>query len=178
MALININSVRSIEWARNYNWSVMIEMEEGKGGVPVPFDKWFPAVDVETELGVITPYDVEYYMTTLSVPQKGGERSLSITYYDNEDLVLHRWLEEWVMETTLNEKKYITPLNGKDSSGRPVVRTVHLKQLKSDMDTVIRELVFKVWPDGPVSIQHSSEQGLLLGTISFKVVGTKVVESK
>lgn len=94
--LADINNLRNVNWGSKYTWGVKFTGPLLTDIPGSPFDDWFPASDINVEEAGIDSYSFEGYDRTYEVPLNSIQPNLNITFYDNEDLVLFKWLREWV----------------------------------------------------------------------------------
>lgn len=155
--LKNVDEIRAVEWYRSYLWDIVFPE------APSPFNKWFPAVDVEETLYNLDTFAFEGGMSSFEVPKGTTPLQLSVTFKDNEDLVLHNWLSDWVNKTILNDGMYVTPLE-------ECVKIIQVAKLKPNR-AVFSEISYQVIPKGSLSFHGTSDSSSESNTISFVVIG-------
>ena len=83
--------VRSIEWSRTYTWDFMFQ------GAPSPFNRLMPTTTVsylEWDVGIESMNVASFPSIAETAP------TLSITFYDNVDMVLYNWFKAWAKDIT------------------------------------------------------------------------------
>lgn len=102
MYLRTIDQIRNVEWSQSYLWD--IHFHDLLGNLPFHFKEWFPATDVEEDLAKVESYTFEQYMNSYKVPLKTSPRELKITFVDDINHSISRWLEIWMNDEILNNR--------------------------------------------------------------------------
>lgn len=206
---VGIGQLRAIEWSRKYLWSFnFVDFDgsttittpdnksffnnpfkdknkfRGSDNTPqAPFDSFFPAVDVDVTEITVNNFQSDAYMTSFKVPQKMDLNTLKITFYDDQDNSLYRFMRDWVTIDIFNRGRYVSPL-------ADCVRAVELRKIKlasigdyassiasavtssKNKDASIAEIQhFWVIPDGQLPWNGSSNSEANLYTMDFIIVG-------
>lgn len=155
--LTNTDQLRPITWGTKYLWDLWFE------GAPAPFDKFFPAVDVEEDVAHLDSYTFDTAQDVHRVPQSTSTLQLRITFHDSEDHALLKWFRDWVNTTILNDGKFISTV---DKSAR----LVKLLKLNHQRDT-LEEKTYYVYPEGTLAFSGDSSSDPIIYTIQFVIVG-------
>jgi hypothetical protein len=148
-----------IEWARSYAWDV-----EFIPGIPEPFSSVSPAFEVEEN--IITPetYSLPAGISTLVFPQNTGEKTLSITFYDDIGGTIENWLKDWY-DTIFNiDNQYVTTLE-------EATRIVIVKRRDLQKNT-IQSNSYLVFPRSPLQFIGSSDSSVRQHQQEFVIAGT------
>lgn len=183
-----IGQLRSVEYAKKFLWEVSFG---GKGlavlAPPEPFADFFPATDIDMDEAILESYRFEQYMSSYEVPWKTGARSMTITFNDNDDNAIFKWMSDWINIDILNHGHFISALlddhfivsannpelSGTDSFG--VARGVMpLRQVKVSMLTPGRSKVltrnFLVFPTGKLNFNGSQASQAQSYSMTFAIV--------
>jgi hypothetical protein len=101
--LAGIEELRRIDWAESHWWDIRFP------DAPAPFQNWFPAKDVDEGLAIHDPYTLEIGNTKFVMPHKTSNRTLKITFNDNDSNVLLDWFTAW-MNGIHNGNQYVTTI--------------------------------------------------------------------
>lgn len=170
-----ITAIRSVEWDKKYLWVV----DFVDPVPPAPFDKFFPANDISLPVSILESGIIELPHTTLPYPKRGIQGDIRITFYDDEQRTLLRWLTDWQQLDILNMGKFVSGLGDshqtvtEDSFGnyRPVapVRQMRFAMLDGYRNEV---LVYNYWvyPDGEINYSGGQESTAQTYQLGFKIV--------
>lgn len=183
-----IGQLRSVEYAKKYLWEVSFG---GKGPdslpPPAPFAEFFPAIDVDMDEATLNPYQYDQYMSQYEVPHTSEARSITITFNDNDDNALFRWISDWINIDILNHGHFISALlddhrvvssrdpdsPGTDSFG-DVRGVMPLRKMKLSLLSPGRSKVltrsFLVFPKGKLVFNGSQQSAAQTYTITFVIV--------
>lgn len=162
MAFVDsITQVRSVEWAPSYLWDVKFP------SAPSPFSEWFPATAIEQELLTVNSHSFEAGLTTFDFPKASASKTLSITFHDDEQHSLQRWLRDWVENGVfLQQGRYVNYL-------MDLVREVHVLKLDRRRIPISGSPeMYYVYPEGGMTFSGNSESGALDFTVSFRIAGS------
>lgn len=177
-----ITAIREIEWDRKYLW--LIEFVNAE--LPEPFDKMFPA-SAFTRLGASIESDsFRFGQTELALPVRGGQaKNISITFYDDINRTLYRWLADWMNLDILNDGMFVSGLKDSHTTVRPdafgnmrAVQPTRVVKI-SLLDAYRREFksqLLEIYPTGDLEYSGAQVSEAQEYTITFNVVaetGTK-----
>lgn len=183
-----IGQLRNVEYAKKFLWEVSFG---GKGlsvlPPPAPFTDFFPAVDIDMDEAILESYKFEQYMSTYEIPWKTGSKNLTITFNDNDDNALFKWMSDWINIDILNHGHFISALLddhrivsannpdqiGTDSFGESRA-VMPLRQVKISMVTPGRNKVltrnFMVFPVGKLNFNGSQASQAQSYSMTFVIV--------
>jgi hypothetical protein len=172
-----ITALRSVEWDKKYLWTVDFN---GTYRPPAPFDKFFPANTVVAPFSFLESATLDLPNNTMHYPKREQQHDIQITFYDNDQRALLRWMTDWQRLDILNYGNFISGLGdthtvvGADSFGvsnRQVwpVRPVQIGLIDANHDQVLIKN-YQVYPDGEITYNGSQESGPQTFTVNFKVV--------
>jgi hypothetical protein len=183
-----IGQLRSVEYSKKYLWEVSFG---GRGNdalpPPAPFADFFPAIDVDMDEAILDSYNYEQYMSTYEIPYKTQAKGINITFNDNEDNAIFKWMSDWINVDILNHGHFISAILddhmivdkknpnalGVDSFGnsRAVkpLRKMSLSLLSSGRSKVLTRN-FLVFPKGKLSFNGSQASAAQTYSMSFVVV--------
>ena len=181
-----IETIRSVNWEKKFLWT--LDFVDFKP--PKPFDAFFPASDVSFPVGIIEDLTFDYGQSDFRFPIKSKSKELSITFYDDEERTLLRWMRDWMELDLMNYGQFVSGLEDNHTTvepdmignKRPVVpiRHVRLALLQHYKREVIA-FDFKIYPVGELTYNGSQESGAGTYTMTFVVaeeVGKKVKPAK
>jgi len=154
---VTIDRVRSVEWSRGYLWDVKFP------DAPVPFNEWFPAVDVELNLATLNSYEFEGGGSTYKIPFSSSAFDLKVTYVDDIHETLTNWIEKWINEEILCGDNTIIPV-------KRAVRMVQVMALDLNHEPLHVHSLW-VYPEGGIYFHGTSESETHIHTVSFVIVG-------
>lgn len=169
MFLKDIQQVASVEWNRSYNWDVRFVKCSTAPAPPAPFDSWFPAVSVDLPSYNISSFTYSSPVMTHTIPQSCTTLNLPITFLDDHNLTLLRWVREWVEKDMLHmaeENPYLGYIS-------EVVRPLHLVRYKWEkfQKKNVDYRAYWVYPDGSLVESLASDSSTLQRTVTFQVTG-------
>jgi len=154
---VSIDKVRNIEWSRSYLWDVKFP------DAPAPFNDWFPAIDVELNLATLNSYEFQGGASTYKVPQLSSAFDLKITYVDDINDSLTRWISDWINADILSENNTLKPL-------KQIVKMVQIMTLDLDR-TPLHVYSLWVYPEGSIYFHGDSNADPHTYTVDFVIVG-------
>jgi hypothetical protein len=130
--------------------------------------------------------------SSYKIPQRGGIKQVSITFYDDINSTLMRWFRDWVEIDIKNKGKFIScinddhslaSINAVDSFGNSTrnvtpVRAVRIEQLNASLQPTGLTYELKVYPEGDLNFSGGSTSEVNAYTINFVIVGDKTEQSK
>lgn len=156
MFLQSINTLRAVDWSRSYLWDIVFlgasslnTKAEWRKGPDYPFDKWFPASEVEELRANLQLFDFQPPIRSMSIPKGSETPRLSISFTDDVDSTLERWFEDWVNGQILNRGAGISPVE-------ECLRTCMIYRLNS-MHEPLYGFRYEVYPMGDLPWQGRSE---------------------
>lgn len=98
MFIKSLRQVKTVQWGSQHQWDVRFGpgINNNLGPPPDPFNDWFPAFSMQQDILDPTVYDVDTAMSSFSIPQTIRRRSIQLSFFDDEDCTLERWMEVWV----------------------------------------------------------------------------------
>lgn len=169
-----ITALRSIEWDKNFLWTI----DFPDYTPPAPFDSFFPASEVSIPMGIIRDDIITFGQSEIRFPVGSQSRELSITFYDDEQRTLLRWMKDWMNLDILNNGQFLSALEdthltvevdsitGKKRPVKPV-RTIRLSLLEAFRKEVV-SYSFGVFPTGEIT--YSGGQGSEATTYTMQFV--------
>lgn len=171
-----ITAIRSVEWDKKYLWVV----DFVDPAPPAPFDKFFPANDVTVPLSVIESKLLDLPHSTLSFPTRSLQQDFRITFYDDEQKTLLRWISDWQKLDLLNLGKFTSGLGDShqvvapDSFGDSQRSVRPLRQVRVGFLDAAREDVmvknFWVYPEGEIAFFGGQQSEAQTYQVTFKVL--------
>lgn len=171
-----ITAIRSVEWAKKYLW--IVDFVDPKP--PAPFDKFFPANDITAPLSIVESQLIDLPHSSLSFPKRGVQQDLRITFYDDEQQTLLRWLSDWQKIDLLNQGLFVSGLGDshqvvcEDSFGDGQRRVSPLRQVRFALLDAFRDEVmvktYWVYPDGEIVFNGGQASEATTYSVNFKVV--------
>lgn len=112
--LNNIDQVRGIEWGNTHHWDVMFTIGTPYNELPpppYPFNTWFPAIGVEENLATLSSFPIETSLSNTTVPQRSTAFTISLTFYDDVNHTLARWISNWINIEIFNNGNAVSPVS-------------------------------------------------------------------
>jgi hypothetical protein len=172
-----ITALRSVEWDKKYLWVVDFK---GSYIPPAPFDKFFPANSITAPFSYLESETLDLPQTTMHYPKRQHETDLQITFYDDEQRTLLRWLTDWQKLDILNYGNFVSGLGdshqvvGSDSFGNGTRSVAPVRQVRFALIDAYRDEVlvknYWVYPDGDISYLGGQESAAQMYTVNFKIV--------
>lgn len=142
---VTVNTVRSLEYAKNYNWHIVFP--------DFGADKFFPCHTLNDTFLTFQNNNFDYGPWVFAYPEKTGRgASLALEIYEVDDYRIIKWLQNW--SVSILGKDFTVRLIGSKGVARPI----HLIRLNSKKEPIMTETLMVI-PDGDVSIPHGSEKG-------------------
>ena len=168
---IGIGQLRSIEWGKKFLWDIKFVDPQDHISGPNParglgkkFQDFFPASDVRENIGTMTSYEWQIYMSTFKTPRQTSLFDLDVTFFDDATDTLLNWIDDWINITILNGGQFLTPLE-------ECVRLLQVRKLNGRRET-ISENSYWVFPEGPISYLGSSSSDPKQYFLKFIIAGT------
>lgn len=180
----SIDVIRSIDYDVKYLWAIRVV----SGTPPAPFDKFFPAQDVQVPMAISESETIEYAQTSLQVPIKTTGKEISITFYDNDKRTLLYWLTDWINIDIQNGGKFMSGIadhhslssagtsrsvaitgSGTDTKSVKPVRQIELTLL-SKYKKIDKTITYDVFPVGELPWGGDQSSEAQTYTMRFAVV--------
>ena len=156
--LNNLRDLKRIVWGKTHLYSVRLD------GAPSPFNNFLPAREIEIPSSSVQSYTFAVFLSEYSVPHKEEAKPIiNITMYDDVDLTLKRFLEEWMEEIFPENGSYVSTLENS-------VKTLYVQRLDNQRE-VVEQRAYTVYPVGRVREDLNSESGANTLQMGFQVVG-------
>jgi len=166
MYLNRIEQLRDrVEWGKEWLWDIQFP------SAPDPFNRWFPAIDVEFPTATLKSKTFNGALSEYSIPYGTGEHKLSITFYDDINHTLLDWLTAWINTTVVDVEghAYVKTLDeAKDSVF--IARLDNRRNALSVGGTAYEE-GFWVYPEGSPIFKGGSNSKPTIYSHDFVIVG-------
>lgn len=163
MYLINQKQIRDVQWLTSIQWDVLIE------GVPSPFDKWFPATDINVSDISAEHHSVDVTHASYDIPKAGGRGTLTLTCLDDQFRTLYNWYFE------RNNEIYSSPSGVLPLESSLVnINVVYLNTKKE----TLKHLQYSCLPDGNLNWNGDSNIAISTISLTFKIMGIKVITDR
>jgi hypothetical protein len=185
-----IDQIRNIDFAKGYLWAVRFI----EPAPPSPFTNYFPASNIEIGEISLDSYNFESGQSAYRIPERSGVKTVTITFYDDENFTLQRWMSDWVNIDILNRGQYMSCLldghpveGGRESRtvnflGDGIVwptRKIEFFRLGRDLEPVPNtEKTLLIYPEGELSLSATSSSEALQFTLTFVIVGDAAKPAK
>ena len=154
----NIRDAKTINWGKSYLYSVKID------DAPSPFDRFMPVREITIPSSSVEPYSFESFISTYHVPLKTqGKQTINLVLYDDIDLTMKRFFEEWIEEIFPENGEYVATLES-------AVKTIYVQRLNNQRD-VVEQRAYTVFPVGVIRESLASDGGLHSFGIDLQIVG-------
>ena len=161
---IDLNQLRQVQWSASYDWEIRIE----DPNLPEPFNKFFPVITVDEELGNVESQTFEIYNRNYSVPSGLKQNEITITFHDDSNHTLEKWMENWVNIEIFHQDE----ANSYVSTLKTACKEMHIA--KTDRGKKVKKLATHlVYPNGQFTFSGSAEADATIFTMQFNVVATK-----
>lgn len=154
-----IKELRKVQWGNQFHWDIKFEDKELKA----PFDQWFPASDVEFTLGGVNNHSVPLWISNYDFPLEYVGKSVQLTFYDDSDLTLEKWLKKWIWEKIFNKLQGVSPL-------ADCVKLLQIVALNHKQEEVDKHTLW-VYPEGNITFHGTSDNALVQHSVNFMVAG-------
>lgn len=161
---INLEKLRQIEWSASYDWEIRID----DPSLPNPFNEFFPVITVDEEIGNVESQTFEIYNRTYSVPSGLGQNEMTITFYDDDNHTLEKWMDNWINNEIFHQDEANTYV----STLKEACKELHLVKLDRKQATK-RLTTHIVYPNGQFQFSGSTEADATIFTVQFNIVATK-----
>jgi hypothetical protein len=160
--LNTVEQLRDVNWGRSYLWELFFIPAKDKPAPSHPFDYWFPASEVEEQLHNPEAHPFEVGQQTLSIPHRMGERTITITFYDNVEGIMENWLNDW-LNSIHNKGEYVTVL-------QTAIRELSIRKLDLQKN-LIQVNSYYVYPNGALTFSGNSSSEARTYSMEFVVAG-------
>lgn len=157
--LPNLESIRRIDWARSWHWDIQFP------DAPEPFKKWFPAIDVDENLGTVDEYNFTAGFSSYNVPKSSQGFTLSVTFPDNSELVLENWFSDWINKEIFKSGRGGATYIATVASCSKEVKIAKL----APANRLISLNTYLVFPTGNLNYRGSSSAEIHSNTVEFKI---------
>lgn len=170
--------LRSIDWDKKYLWKVKflpaLDSFANAFNIPPLFAGFFPVIDVDVDLATVQSHQVDYGVSTLKIPHRGGVKTLRLTVNDDINGSLYQWFRDWIDVDILNCGRFISCLNDEHSrvKGNGSVqprRKILIERLNSEGNTIKTE-TYDIVIDETFSWNGSQASEAQMYTVSFYIV--------
>lgn len=164
MYLKDIEQVRNVQWGKTYLWDIKFI----GGGVPDPFNEWFPAVNVEDSDGAINSFQFEGGNTMFKTPQNKSNQDIKLTFVDKDfehgEKVynLYEWMIAWRNQSVIKPDGTVGVLS-------EIVKHIVIAKMNSKKE-IVRTSSYWVYPEGEIAFVGNSENGVPTYNVSLVVV--------
>lgn len=95
--VVSIEQLRSIEWARSWNWAIIFH------NAPPPFNEWFPATSVTENFFAVEKMDFVAGLGNFAIPKSTMFSEIKINVFDGgkpgeAKSVIRKWMRAWSSE--------------------------------------------------------------------------------
>lgn len=160
--LQNLAAARAVSWGKSFNWDISMP------SAPEPFNKWFPAVDIDYTLANLATHDFAVGSQSFDTPLALGARELRLTFHDDEDAVLEHWIDDWFNKTLVNMDN-----GGAVATLSEAVRPIYLAQLNNQREFKKLHLLW-VYPKGGFNSVRDSQSQMLTHVCTFSIVARQI----
>lgn len=156
--LQSLLQARQVDWGKSWQWDCRFP------DAPVPFNTWFPATEAERQVSNMQVYEFNGFGDAFDIPIASKTREFNVSFIDDHDGSLLKWLDDWMEFYTLSR--------GTTGTARlsEIVRRADLVQLNT-IGTVVRSWSMIVFPIGELTFRGNSESGFARYLLSFRVAG-------
>jgi hypothetical protein len=130
-------------------------------------------------MGIMETEEFPYGQMELSAPTGSKVKEMSITFYDDQNRTLLRWIKDWIELDIQNKGQFISGLGdahqtvAPDMEGRTrkvvPVRTIKLALLEAYKKEMFA-YTYGIFPTGEISYEGSHESEATQYTVTFKIV--------
>lgn len=171
-----IDVLRNVSWDKRHLWTVdFIGVE-----IPRPFNSFFPAQDITYTLANIETDTIPFGQTEILIPAKQKAKEVTITFYDDENKTILKFLKDWIDLDIFNNGEYVS---GVDDNHNVVVkrlvdigtnqvrptRDIEIKLLDSYKKTVMSNK-YAIFPTGELTFSGSHASEASTYTMSFFII--------
>ncbi len=160
MPIINVETLRTIQWDKSNLWEISIEDST--------FDGWIPSNDIT--MGFFGIGTVPVGDSGLEIPATRTIPTFNLSYYDVEDLRMTKFFTEWLHTTSsLDGYRYM------------LMENVHKQFIISKLNSkreIIYTWMFKAYPTGAIEYHGDSDGSLPIYTLNFTVTAGDMVWHK
>lgn len=155
----SFDDIKGITFATAYNWSIEIT---DSSGATIDTMKCLTAISVTEDVGIIEEKSFKIGPVSLNIPESVGQRTINITFLDNEFLKTFDYLNQWY-------GKFFSYESGEVGLINEVARKIKITQLFTD-GTIVGEREYLVYPFGTLQYKGTSEAELFTVTATLRVL--------
>lgn len=155
---VTLTQIRKVQWGRSFDW----ELKFLTNDLPKDFTSWFPAVEVDLGLFDISSQSFDLAHGSVHVPRNRNENNIRITFLDNMNCDLEKWLFNW--------GNSIKPLDGGLLTLEESVKRIFINKL-SVQKTLVKSYSFLIYPEGIMQDTMNNQSSQKAFSQDFKVVG-------
>jgi hypothetical protein len=160
--LKGLAAMRSVEWGKSWNWDVRFT---GPGAPPAPFDKWFPATDYDRTVASLQTMAIPVGPASFEIPKGTSQRTLRLTFMDDDKGTLEDWLTDWFNETMVD------PDFGWVATLGEATRRLEIAHLDNQRGNSTLHTLY-VYPSDSLQSLRDSASNLVTHVCSFNVVAS------
>lgn len=151
----------SIEYDSTHLWYCSLE------GAPEPFDKWFPAQNVDEPTKGVSTSQLSFGLEEINTLNSYNSIKFRVDFIDNDKAVLESFFRKWQKEMSGSQGavdylgfKYI----------EDIVKKLYITKYDYQKKSVYTRL-YMVIPDGSIQIPHGNDPTLKTITVNFASFG-------
>ena len=174
-----IESIRRVSFSPTFLWTLdFIETNGIKP--PSPFQDFFPASDVTFNLGIVNSHTVEQGQTSIAFPRNSNFKTVDITFYDDENRGLQKWISDWIEVDILNYGEFMSGINdahtvvAADSFGNASRQVLPKRHIRiALLDRYRNEVLtynYNIVPDGGMDFAGSQASEATQFAMKFNIV--------
>lgn len=160
--LNNISQLRNVEWGKSFLWDFRIP------DAPAPFNRFFPAVDIEENLANLDSETFEAFNSTFKVPKSRTVKDVKVTFIDDVNGTGLSFFTQWMSNDIFKENEQFSTTATLQEAAKQII----IQKLGPDRADPILQSSYLVYPEGPLTFRGNSESGNVIHEVSLVVVGT------
>jgi hypothetical protein len=154
--LESIADFSSIDWGGTWLWDIQFP------DAPSPFDRWFPAADIEEPLAHLDTMQIKGGATNFEIPIGSSALIIRINFYDDVNRFLETWITEWIRSIAPGASPVLTLEES--------ARVINISKLDSTR-TEIDQYQYLVIPKGTFSFRGNSSAEVPTYPLELVIVG-------
>lgn len=158
MATLSITDLRNVDWDLSTLWEVKFN------NTPSPFNNFNPVIDVELNFGGLQHNELAD--TGYQFPIKKSPPSLTISYYDSQNLNFTAFFKEWMDDIAPRDFRGVKAL----SESTKFINIIK-KELNGSNESIVYHWTFNVIPSSEIIYHGTSSADVPIYSLSFIVVG-------
>lgn len=175
---VGMETIRRVNYSTSYLWT--LDFIDTNGLLPpAPFDDYFPASDVNLDVGTVNSFTFDAGHTTLSFPRNTSFKGMDVTFYDDDRQTLQRWMSDWINLDIFNDGQYVSNLRDQhtvvvpDSFGQTravqPIRQIRMALLdRQKQDALVYN--YNIVPDGQLQFAGSQASEATQFNMRFNIV--------